>query len=32
MAMVRLLRGGQVMLPAETRKALKLSEGGLPFR
>jgi AbrB family looped-hinge helix DNA binding protein len=27
MALVRLLRGGQVTLPAETRKALKLSEG-----
>jgi AbrB family looped-hinge helix DNA binding protein len=26
-ALVRLLRGGQVTLPAETRKALKLSEG-----
>lgn len=27
MALVRLLRGGQVTLPAETRKALKLAEG-----
>jgi AbrB family looped-hinge helix DNA binding protein len=27
MALVRLLRGGQVTLPAETRKALELSEG-----
>jgi len=27
MALVRMLRGGQVTLPAEARKALKLSEG-----
>ena len=27
MALVRLLRGGQVTLPAEARKALRLSEG-----
>ena len=27
MSLVRLLRGGQVTLPAETRKALKLTEG-----
>jgi AbrB family looped-hinge helix DNA binding protein len=27
MALVRLLRGGQVTLPAETRKALRLAEG-----
>jgi AbrB family looped-hinge helix DNA binding protein len=27
MSLVRVLRGGQVTLPAETRKALKLSEG-----
>jgi AbrB family looped-hinge helix DNA binding protein len=27
MALVRLLRRGQVTLPAETRKALKLTEG-----
>lgn len=27
MALVRLLRGGQVTLPAETRKALRLTEG-----
>jgi AbrB family looped-hinge helix DNA binding protein len=27
MTLVRLLRGGQVTLPAETRRALKLSEG-----
>lgn len=27
MALVRLLRGGQVTLPAETRKALELNEG-----
>jgi AbrB family looped-hinge helix DNA binding protein len=27
MSLVRLLRGGQVTLPAETRKALKLNEG-----
>jgi AbrB family looped-hinge helix DNA binding protein len=27
MALVRMLRGGQVTLPAEARKALRLSEG-----
>ncbi len=27
MALVRMLRGGQITLPAEARKALKLSEG-----
>ena len=27
MALVRMLRGGQVTLPAEARKALKLNEG-----
>lgn len=27
MALVRLLRGGQITLPAETRKALRLAEG-----
>jgi AbrB family looped-hinge helix DNA binding protein len=27
MALVRMLRGGQVTLPAEARKALKISEG-----
>lgn len=27
MGLVRMLRGGQVTLPAEARKALKLSEG-----
>ena len=27
MALVRMLRGGQVTLPAETRKTLKLTEG-----
>lgn len=27
MALVRMLRGGQVTLPAEARKALKLTEG-----
>jgi AbrB family looped-hinge helix DNA binding protein len=27
MALVRMLRGGQVTLPAEARKALKLKEG-----
>jgi AbrB family looped-hinge helix DNA binding protein len=27
MALVRMLRGGQVTLPAEARRALKLSEG-----
>jgi len=27
MALVRMLRGGQVTLPAEARKALKVSEG-----
>ena len=27
MALVRMLRGGQLTLPAEARKALKLSEG-----
>src|SRR4051794_31493385 len=29
MALVRMLRGGQITLPAEARKALKLSEGDL---
>jgi AbrB family looped-hinge helix DNA binding protein len=27
MALVRMLRGGQITLPAEARRALKLSEG-----